>query len=48
MADALERAGKAFEMVIYPQKTHGVTGAAREHMLDSVAAFFERNLKTAR
>jgi dipeptidyl-peptidase-4 len=48
MADALERAGKAFEMVVYPQKTHGLTGAAREHMLESMAAFFERHLKTAR
>jgi dipeptidyl-peptidase-4 len=47
MADALERAGKLFEMAVYPQKTHGVTGRAREQMLDSVAAFFERNLKTA-
>jgi dipeptidyl-peptidase-4 len=47
MADALERAGKAFDLAIYPQKTHAVTSPAREHMLDSVAAFFERHLKAA-
>ena len=48
MADALECAGKAFDLAIYPQKTHGVTGPAREHLLDSVAAFFEQHLKAAR
>ncbi len=32
-------------MMIYPQKTHGVTGTARKHLLETVAAFFERNLK---
>jgi dipeptidyl aminopeptidase/acylaminoacyl peptidase len=35
-------------MVVYPQKTHGVSGLAREHMLESMAAFFERYLKAAR
>ena len=48
MADALERAGKTFEMVVYPQKTHGLTGSAREHMLESMADFFERHLKAVR
>jgi dipeptidyl aminopeptidase/acylaminoacyl peptidase len=31
--------------MVYPQKTHGVTGAARKHMLETVTAFFERHLK---
>ncbi len=44
MADALEQAGKRFEMVVYPQKTHGVTDAARRHMLETVVAFFEEHL----
>ena len=34
-----------FELLIYPQKTHAVTGPARSHMLESIAAFFEQNLK---
>jgi dipeptidyl-peptidase 4 len=45
MADALQKAGKQFEMLIYPQKTHGVTGPARKHMLESLTRFFERNLQ---
>ncbi len=44
MADALQRAGKSFEMMIYPQKTHGVTGAARRHLWETIAAFFESRL----
>jgi dipeptidyl-peptidase 4 len=44
MADALERAGKPFEMMLYPQKKHGVTGPAYKHLLETVAAFFERRL----
>jgi len=45
MADALQRAGKQFEMLVYPQKAHGLTGLHREHMLEAVARFFERELK---
>jgi dipeptidyl-peptidase-4 len=44
MANALQRAGRPFEMMIYPQKTHGVTGPARSHMLESIVAFLERTL----
>ncbi len=44
MADQLERAGKPFEMMLYPQRTHGVTGPAYKHLLEAVAAFFERSL----
>ncbi len=44
MADALQRAGRPFEMMIYPQKTHGVTGQARRHMYSLIAAFFDRSL----
>jgi dipeptidyl-peptidase-4 len=29
MADALEKAGKKFHMVVYPQRSHGVSGLAR-------------------
>ncbi len=43
--DALQRAGKPFELMIYPQKTHGVTGPTRRHLLETITSFFERNLK---
>jgi dipeptidyl-peptidase-4 len=45
MADALEKAGKQFYMVVYPQKSHGVTGPERRHLLEETTAFFEENLK---
>ena len=31
--------------MLYPQKTHGVTGDMRENMLNGMTDFFERNLK---
>ncbi len=45
MADALEKANKQFSMLVYPQKTHGVSGPARRHLLEETTAFFEANLK---
>ncbi len=45
MAAALENAGKNFFMVVYPEKTHGVTGPPGRQMLDETAKFFEDNLK---
>lgn len=45
MADALEKANKQFSMVVYPQKTHGVSGPVRRHLLEETTAFFEANLK---
>jgi dipeptidyl-peptidase-4 len=45
MADAFERSGKLFDMVIYPQKTHGVTGELRQQLLEKTTDFFEKNLK---
>ena len=44
MMDALQKAGKQFEVMIYPQKSHGVTGPARRHMLVALTDFFEKNL----
>ncbi len=43
--DALERADKRFELMIYPQKTHGVSGPVRRQMLESMMEFFDRTLK---
>jgi dipeptidyl-peptidase-4 len=45
MANALEQAGKEFSMIVYPQKSHGVTGPARRQLLEATTDFFERNLK---
>jgi dipeptidyl-peptidase-4 len=45
MSDALEQAGKLFEMVIYTGKSHGVTGPARKQLLETLADFFDKNLK---
>ncbi len=45
MADAFERAGKLFDMVVYPQKSHGVGGPLRRQLLEKTTEFFEKNLK---
>lgn len=45
MMDALQQAGKKFEFMLYPQKSHGVTGAAARQMNASMLDFFDRNLK---
>jgi dipeptidyl-peptidase-4 len=45
MADAFEHAGKLFDMVIYPQKSHGVGGPVRRQLLEKTTDFFEKNLK---
>ncbi|MBI3470929.1 MAG: prolyl oligopeptidase family serine peptidase, partial [Candidatus Solibacter usitatus] len=45
MSDALQKAGKQFETMIYPQKAHGVTGPVRKQMMEGMTEFFERNLK---
>ena len=45
MADALQKANKQFEMMVYPQKTHGVTGAAKTHLYETIVGFFERKLE---
>lgn len=44
MANELQSAGKPFEMMLYPQKKHGVSGSAYKHMMETVAAFFKRGL----
>ncbi len=44
MANILEREGKQFQMLVYPQKSHGVGGQARRQMLQAMLEFFERSL----
>ena len=45
MTDALQLAGKQFEFMLYPQKNHGITGAAARQMNVMMLDFFDRNLK---
>lgn len=45
MADALEKAGKRFYMVVYAEKSHSVTGPERKHLLEEETDFLEENLK---
>jgi dipeptidyl aminopeptidase/acylaminoacyl peptidase len=47
MTDALEQAGKLFDMVLYTGKSHGVIGGARRQLLETLTDFFEKNLKQA-
>ena len=48
MLTALEAAGKRFELALYPQKTHGVSGAPARQMEATMLDFFERSLAPAR
>jgi dipeptidyl-peptidase 4 len=45
ITDALEQAGKLFDMAIYTGKSHGVTGPVRRQLLETLTDFFEKNLK---
>ena len=45
MAEALEKADKLFYMLVYSQKTHGVSGPEYKQLLDETTAFFEEHLK---
>ncbi len=47
MIDALQRAGKRFDFLLYPQKSHHVGGAVRLQMLESMTEFLERSLAAA-
>jgi dipeptidyl-peptidase-4 len=46
MIDSLIAAGKQFRLMIYPNKTHGISGSdAREHLFHMIEDHFERELK---
>lgn len=47
MADALERAGKQFRMLIYPDQSHHLK-AGQEHFEEALVEFFDANLKQRR
>jgi dipeptidyl-peptidase-4 len=44
MANVLEREGKQFQMIVYPQKSHGVGGALQKQMQQAMLDFFEKAL----
>jgi dipeptidyl-peptidase-4 len=45
MMDALQRAGKPFELMLYTQKTHHVFGPVTKHLYQTLTDFFEKNVK---
>jgi dipeptidyl-peptidase 4 len=46
MIDALINAGKQFRLMIYPNKTHGISGSdAHDHLFHMIEDHFERELK---
>ena len=45
MVAALDEAGRQFDLGLYPERVHGVTGPLRRHMWEKVAAFFDSALK---
>lgn len=45
MTNALQLAAKPFETLLYPQKSHAVSGKARQHMNEQMLRFFESALK---
>ena len=48
LVEALQTAGKTFDLQIYPGKAHGIAGrAARLHLYRTMDAFFDRHLKPA-
>jgi dipeptidyl-peptidase-4 len=44
MANLLEREGRQFQMLVYPQKSHGVGGALQRQMHQAMLDFFEKAL----
>jgi len=45
MANVLQKEGKQFQMLVYAQKSHGVSGPAHKQMLQAMLDFFEKALK---
>jgi dipeptidyl-peptidase-4 len=45
LVNALELDGKQFEYMLYPQKSHGVTGPAAQQMNQLMLDFFDRTLQ---
>jgi dipeptidyl-peptidase-4 len=45
LTEALQNQGKAFDLMIYPGKAHGISGrAAQRHVWETLTRFFDRHL----
>jgi dipeptidyl-peptidase 4 len=45
MTNALQKADKQFDFMLFPQKSHGVGGPVRKTMYEGMTDFFNKNLK---
>ena len=45
MAFALQKANRKFSMVLYPGRSHGITGPGRRHYVETMVEFFDDALK---
>jgi dipeptidyl-peptidase-4 len=45
MSAALENAGKLFDMVVYPDRSHGIGSSLRDHADRTIVEYFERTLR---
>ncbi|MGO9243020.1 MAG: S9 family peptidase [Bryobacteraceae bacterium] len=45
LQNALQNAGKNYEFLLYPQKSHGLSGKARQHLNAQYVRFFDDALK---
>ncbi|MCA1416963.1 prolyl oligopeptidase family serine peptidase, partial [Bradyrhizobium sp. NBAIM20] len=49
LVEALQTAGKTFDLQIYPGKAHGIAGrAAQLHLYRTMDAFFDQHLQPSR
>jgi hypothetical protein len=46
MIDALEKAGKAFDLILLPEQNHIPQGEAQSYYLLALKRYFEHNLVT--
>jgi hypothetical protein len=42
--EALQKADRPFELMVYPMKQHGVSGPYRAHLNEMMTSFFDRTL----
>jgi len=45
LVDALQHAGRPFQLMLYTQKTHHVSGPVQKHLYETLTGFFEDNVK---
>ena len=45
LADALQKSGKMFDLMIYPENRHGIRGYHRDHLNTLQRTYFLRHLK---